>query len=128
MAQDWKSQLQSEDPKVRVEAIKAIANSGDRTKLPYLKEIVDNDLDPRVQDYARKAALHLFTTTEGPMPDMTPPREEKPIPEDKPESPKPQAASPESNVPPAERTSAETKIQRALSLHMRGYNQKALKR
>lgn len=122
MAEDWKTQLESDDPRVRVEAIKAIANSGDRANLPYLKEIVENDPDPRLQDYARKAARHLFTSTESSAPAKAKPQEDiKPSRERKTPSPEPPA------TPPAERTSAETKIQRALSLHMRGDTTKALK-
>jgi hypothetical protein len=125
---DWKAQLQSEDPRVRVEAIKAIANSGNRANIPYLKEVVENDIDPRVQDYARKAARHLFTSTEGPIPDSPPPQEE-PVTksEEAPQPPEPEASIRAASIPPSERTSAETKIQRALSLHMRGDTQKALK-
>lgn len=122
MAEDWKTQLESEDPRVRVEAIKAIANSGDRANLPYLKEIVENDPDPRLQDYARKAARHLFTSTESSAPAKAESQDDvKPSRERKTPTQEPLAA------PPAERTSAETKIQRALSLHMRGDTTKALK-
>lgn len=122
MAEEWKTQLESEDPRERVEAIKALANSADRANLPYLKEIVENDPDPRLRDYARKAARHLFTSTESSGPERAKPQEEtKPTREGEPGLPETPAA------PPAERTAAETKIQRALSLHMRGNTQKALK-
>lgn len=128
MAKDWKILLQSDDPRDRVEAIKAIANSGDRANLPYLKEIVENELDPRLQDYARKAARHLFSTTEDPGPEQAPPQVEKQTEREKKTRDRgAQADPPEPKVPPAERTAAETKIQRALSLHMRGDTQKALK-
>lgn len=128
MAQDWKAQLQSEDPRVRVEAIKAMANSGDRANLPYLKEVVENDIDPRVVDYAKKAARHLFTTSEGPIPESPPPQEEpRAEQEDTPRTPDPEASLRASSLPPGERTAAETKVQRALSLHMRGDTPKALK-
>jgi hypothetical protein len=128
VAKDWRTQLESDDPRVRVEVIKAIANSGDRALIPYLKEVVDNDIDPRVQDYARKAARHLFTTTEGPIPDSPPPQEEPKVePEEKPQAPEPQTHTLASSISPEERSSGETKIQRALSLHMRGDTQKALK-
>ena len=128
MVEDWRSQLQSEDPRVRVEAIKAIANSGDRANLPYLKEIVENDPDPRLQDYARKAARHLFTSTEKTAPEQATPQEKRePVQEKKPRSPEPEVLPPTSSVPPAGLTAAENKIQRALSLHMRGSPQKALK-
>ena len=130
MAQDWKSQLQSDDPRVRVEAIKSIANSGDRANLPYLKGIVENDPDPRMRDYARKAARHLFTSTEETGTEQVPPQEtRKPDQEREPRSPEKGAAQPlpPLAVPPVERSSAETKIQRALSLHMNGNTLKALK-
>ena len=130
MAEDWKSQLQSEDPRVRVEAIKAIANSGDRANLPHLKQIVDNDPDPRLRDYARKAARHLFTSTEETEPEKTAPQPEKaPVQDSEPQPPekKPAPTSAMRSIPQAERSAAETKIQRALSLQMRGDNQKALK-
>ncbi len=129
MVEDWKSQLQSEDPRVRVEAIKAIANSGDRVNLPYLKEIVENDPDPRLRDYARKAARHLFTSTEETGPEQAAPQDEiKPSQDQKTGiSDKQAEATLMRSAPPAERSAAETKIQRALSLHMNGNTQKALK-
>lgn len=128
MAEDWIKQLQSEDPRVRAEAIKAIAHSGDKAYIPYLKEIVDNDPEPRLQDYARKAALHLFTSTEDSTPEQAaPPEEARPHWAEKPRSEEDREETPQKSIPPAERTSAETKIQRALSLHMRGDTQKALK-
>ena len=68
MSQDWKEQLNSADPKERAEAIKKIALSGDQDNLQYLKEIVENDPDPRVQDYARKAARHLYGSAPKPAP------------------------------------------------------------
>lgn len=128
MSEDWKTQLKNEDPRIRVEAIKAMANSGDRAYLPFLKEVVENDIDPRVQDYARKAARHLFTTTEGPIPEKTPPQPDpEPVREQQPPVPESEEAALGRSLPPGERTAAETKIQRALSLHMRGDTQKALK-
>ena len=130
MSEDWKSLLQSEDPRDRVKAVKAIANSGDRANLPYLKGIVENDPDPRLRDYARKAARHLFTSTEKTEVEQVPPQKrKKPVQEREPQSPEKGAAAPPplETVPPAERSSAETKIQRALSLHMNGNTQKALK-
>ena len=130
MSEDWKTQLQSENPRDRVEAIKAIANSGDRANLPYLKGIVENDPDPRLRDYARKAARHLFTSTEETGIEQVPPQQRRePVQERELRPPEKVAASPPPPraVPPAERSSAETKIQRALSLHMNGNTQKALK-
>lgn len=128
MAEDWKRQLQNEDPRVRAEAIKALAHSGDRANLPYLKDIVENDPDPRLVDYARKAARHLFTSTEESASESAPGLpEKKPVREEKSRATEPQEASAGRDLPPAERTAAETKIQRALSLHMRGDTTKALK-
>ena len=139
MAEDWKTQLASEDPRVRAEAVKTLAHSGDRANLPYLKEIVENDPDPRVRDYAKKAARHLFTSTESaasesppppqprqPEPTPAPPPRE-PEPDPLPSTPEPETAPVQNRITKADRAAAENKIQRALSMHMRGDTQKALK-
>ncbi len=62
MKKDWREQLISEDPKIRALAVKALAHSGDKDNLKYLREIVENDPDHQLRDYARKAALHLYST------------------------------------------------------------------
>ncbi len=132
MAEEWREQLKSADPKVRAQAVKAIALSGDQNNLKYLKEIVENDPNPQLREYAKKAARHLYTSggsqepKKSTPPERVPPREEK-------KSPKKQKASepapevPHKKVNQTERTNAEAKVQRALAYHMKGQTQKALK-
>ncbi len=125
MAQDWREKLNSADPKDRAEAIKEIALSGDQDNLQFLKEIVENDPDPRVQDYARKAARHLYGSPPKPAPEYTPPTHE---------DLKQMAAAANSRTENADQTvsksdreAAEGKVQRAFSLHFRGDSKRAVK-
>ena len=62
MKKQLRVQLKSKDSKQRAQAIKSLALSGERENIQVLKEIHENDPDPRIQEYARKAALHLHTT------------------------------------------------------------------
>ena len=129
MAQDWREQLQSEDPKIRAEGIKQIALSGNRDNLHYLKEIAENDPDLRLREYAKKAAQHLFTSSWKDelekQPAAAPPSDSQAAPE------KAQDLPPEDIPKPAvsskERETANAKVQRALTLHMYGKTQKAIK-
>jgi len=145
VAKDWREQLQSEDPRERAEAIKALALSGDQNNLVFLKEIVENDPDPKVQEYAKKAARHLFTTASSSAPQSSPvPEEQKtqapertPQPANqenrKPDQDKKSSASEarheksKSKISQSNRSLAESKVQRALSYHMKGQTQKGLK-
>jgi tetratricopeptide (TPR) repeat protein len=134
VAEDWRKQLQSDDPKVRAQAVKAIALSGDQANLKYLKEIVENDPNPQLREYAKKAARHLYTSggsqepEQSPIPQPFPPRE-KPKAERRQEPPEPDSSKepPSKKVNQTERTNAEAKVQRALAYHMKGQTQKALK-
>ncbi len=128
MREDWKTKLRSEDPRERAEAIKAIALSEDRNNLPYLKEIVENDPDPRLRDYARKAARHLFSSTKVRAPEEAAPRAAAlPLQDEKPSPPESRPASPEKTITQAQRSAAESKIQRAFTLHLKDQTLKALK-
>jgi hypothetical protein len=129
MAQEWKEQLQSEDPQIRAAAVKQIALSGNQQFLPLLREIVENDPDPRLREYAKKAARHLFTMTREDQPEEppapAPPPKEQPIVEEaEAEAP---ADTPQSKVSAKNRETANAKVQRALTLHMYGQTQKAIK-
>ena len=157
MAQDLRDQLASNDPKVRAQAIKGMALSGNQDYLKYLIEIAENDPDPQVQDYARKAAQHLYTaqTKPQPKPEKKPdpepirqsppepeptrqsPLEPEPISQPPPESEKTESeinaalANPmfedeEEDLSPANVREAESKVQRAFSLHTSGQTKKAL--
>lgn len=111
MAAKWKKQLESDDPKERAAAIKAIAVSGDHDNLRFLKDIVENDPDPRLQEYARKAARHLHS---------------------RPQSKKPNSsfltsgASEDEDISNKDYQEAEKKVQRAFSLHMGGQIKKGI--
>ena len=129
MAQDWREQLQSEDPKIRAEGIRQIALSGNRDNLHFLKEIAENDPDPRLQEYAKKAAQHLFSSSWkdelNKQPSAASPPDRQAVPE------KAQDLPPEDIPKPAvsskNRETANAKVQRALTLHMYGKTQKAIK-
>ena len=74
MEQNWRDQLQSDDPKIRAQAVKKLAASGNHDNLKYLKEIVENDPDPQLREYARKAARHLYSSQAPPAPERRIPR------------------------------------------------------
>jgi len=157
MAQDLRDQLANNDPKVRAQAIKGMALSGNQDYLKYLIEIAENDPDPQVQDYARKAAQHLYTSQTKPQPkpeqkpDPEPIRQSPPEPEpikQSPPEPEPISQPPlesekteseidaalanpmfedeEEDLSPANVREAESKVQRAFSLHASGQTKKAL--
>jgi tetratricopeptide (TPR) repeat protein len=58
--QKIEEQLDSQDPRERAEAIKALAYSGQQENMAILKDIHEFDPDPKIREYARRAALHLF--------------------------------------------------------------------
>lgn len=60
MDQILDQQLDSEDPRKRAEAIRTMALSGEKKYLEILKDLHEFDPDPKIKEYARQAALHLF--------------------------------------------------------------------
>jgi predicted esterase len=97
-----------------------------------LKDVYENDPDPRLRQYAQKAARHLFSTIQK----ETPPAltisdpNELAVKTEIPDSDQSQEEIPEIDgviVSPAEIKNAEDKVQRAFSLHISGQRKKALK-
>ena len=129
MAQDWRRELQSEDPQIRAEAVKQIALSGNQDYLPFLKGIAENDPDPRLREYAKKAARHLYTLSGKEEPEKPSPAAATMGSQDIQEKAKDVAPSPlpEPKVPSKNRDTGNAKVQRALTLHMYGKPQKAIK-
>lgn len=145
MAQDWITQLDSDDPKVRAQAVKAIALSGNQDYLKHLIEIAENDPDAQLREYAKKAAQHLFssqaktesTPTPTPTPTYTPEPEPEPI-SQSPAAPEkteseiaaalanPMLENEEDDLSNADEREATRKVQRAFSLHTGGQTKKAL--
>jgi len=148
MAQDWITQLDSDDPKVRAQAVKAIALSGNQDYLKYLIEIAEIDPDAKLREYAKKAAQHLYTSQTKTEPEIAPPptpttqytseAESEPEQVDQPPL-KPEKTESEINaalenpmfekeedLSPANVREAEAKVQRAFSLHTSGQTKKAL--
>jgi hypothetical protein len=145
MAQDWITQLDSDDPKVRAQAVKAIALSGNQDYLKHLIEIAEIDPDAQLRDYAKKAAQHLFssqaktesTPTPIPTPTYTPEPEPEPI-SQSPAAPEkteaeieaalanPMLENEEDDLSNADVREATSKVQRAFSLHTGGQTKKAL--
>ena len=128
MAQNWRDQLSSDDPKVRAQAIKMIALSGDLDKLPYLKAIVENDPDPRVQEYAKKAARHLYESAKStaPMEEEIPPPDPRPTLEAEQATDQIQTEEPEYSISQSDVRAAEELVQRAFSLHTAERTQRAI--
>ena len=143
MAQDWITQLDSDDPKVRAQAVKAIALSGNQDYLKHLIKIAEIDPDAQLREYAKKAAQHLFSSqaktesTPTPTPTYTPEPEPEPIsqPPDAPEKTESEIAAALSNpmledeeddLSNADIREATSKVQRAFSLHTGGQTKKAL--
>jgi len=143
MAQDWITQLDSDDPKERAQAVKAIALSGNQDYLKYLIEIAEIDPDAQLREYAKKAAQHLFSSQEKtestptPTPAYTPEPEPEPIsqPPAAPEKTESEISAAlenpmfdreEEDLSPANVREAEGKVQRAFSLHTSGQTKKAL--
>jgi hypothetical protein len=60
MDQILEEQLDSQDPRERAKAIKTMALSGRQEHMDILKDIHEFDPEPKVKEYARKAAIHLF--------------------------------------------------------------------
>lgn len=52
-------QLESSDPKKRMQAVRALAKTGDRTALKPLLKVYKNDPDPKVRDLALKAGRYI---------------------------------------------------------------------
>ncbi len=141
MEQDWITQLDSEDPKVRAEAVKAIALSGNQDYLKYLIEIAEIDPDAKLREYAKKAAQHLFSSKEkkDPTPSPTPTYTSEPEPIRPPISePKksddelaaalarPMPEVEDDDLSNTDIKEAENKVQRAFNLHTSGQTKKAL--
>jgi len=132
MAQDWRDQLQSDDPKVRAQAVKELALSGKEENLLYLRSLVENDPDPRVREYAKKAARHLYSSLQSQEPEKTAPPKttvrEEPVIKKEPSKVSGQSQDiKEEDISSSDIKEAATKVQRAFSLHTAGQTTKALK-
>ncbi len=130
MEKQLKVQLQSKDPKQRAQAIKSLALSGESENIQVLKEIHENDPDPHIQEYARKAALHLYTTLNSAKSKKTSPSTSKSyrtVPKKRESSPKDSSTESGKKKPArVDIQAAERKVQRAFSLHSAGQTKKAL--
>jgi len=137
MALDWRDQLNSDDPKVRAQAVKAIALSGNQDYLKYLIEIAENDPDSQLRDFAKKAAQHLYSSQSQPEPEPISQPFSEPIsqPFSEPEKSeseieaalaRPMLEDEEEDLSTADVKEAEKKVQRAFSLHTSGQTKKAL--
>jgi len=129
MAQNWKKGLQSDDAQIRAAAVKQIALSGNQDYLPFLKGIAENDPDPRLREYAKKAARHLYTLSGKDEPEKPSALAATPESQDIQEKAQDGEASPlpESKVSRKKRETGNAKVQRAVSFHLSGQTQKAKK-
>ena len=130
MANEWRDLLHSDNPAERAQAVKMIALSGNHDNLQYLKNIVENDPDPRLREYARKAARHLYSSLQAPQQEaapLSPVGSDKKTKRESTSSILPNPSDPKDNkLPQAVIQEAEGKVQRAFSLHTRGQTKKAL--
>ncbi|NQS91988.1 MAG: hypothetical protein HQ574_06215, partial [Chloroflexi bacterium] len=124
MKRDYKKGVINADTQERAQIIKEIVLSGDQENLEILKEIVENDPDPRIQEYARKAARHLYTskTTTSAEESSTPPGKGSSGEDITQES----SSEEDHLLSTSEIRAAEKKIQRAFTLHSAGQTKKAL--
>ena len=126
--------LRSENPEVRRKAINAMVRSGDPHALEVLKGVYENDPDPAVRSYAQKAARYIWETTRTQKSTSTPPQAPQirlplssnadPISHAAQEQQSTRAAR---EVTKADTLSAQLYFDRAVSLHMNGQTEKALK-
>lgn len=113
MLNDLLDQLDSYDPGERKQAVIALGKSLDPAALPALKEVYDTDPDPEVRELALKAGRHIrknagaTPTSSGGVLAASPPAE---------------AAA----VRPADRERAQSYLDQALELSVRGNNAKAV--
>jgi hypothetical protein len=130
MAEDWKEQLNSDDPKIRAQAVKKLAVSGDESNLLVLKSIVETDPDPNVREYAKKAARHLFRSLQTQQQEEETPADvaPEPIPQevDRTDPEESHRLAEELNIPRSDIQEADQKVQRAYSLHLSGRTPKAI--
>lgn len=130
MIQNWIDQLKSDDPRVRAEAVKQLALSGDKDNLRFLREVVENDPDPQLQEYAKKAARHLYTSDSTLVPPRTTP---DPAPEPARSetdmnkiSEMAQIEAEEESLSSADKREAANLVQRAFTLHTSDRTHKAI--
>lgn len=145
MLQDLIDQLNSDDPNVRAQAVKEIALSGDQGYLKYLIAIAEKDPEPKLREYAKKAAQHLYATQTKTQPAPAPQHTPEPEPEQEPEPIRqtpaarekteseiaaalanPMSGMEEDDLTSSEVKQAASKVQRAFSLHSGGQTKKAL--
>ena len=124
MKRDLEKELKNSDPKERARIIKEIALSGNQENLRVLKEVVENDPDPHIQEYARKAARHLYSSKNTSRLEGSSP----PVGKGSTGEEKSLESSSEGNriPPPSEIRAAEQKVQRAFNMHTAGQTKKAL--
>lgn len=129
MAQNWIEDLNSDDPRVRAEAVKQIALSGNHEYLSYLKEIVENDPDPQLREYAKKAARHLYTSAATPAPAAVPTPAPEPVslePDMKKIAEQAMMEPEEDSLSRADKKAAADLVQRAFTLHTSERTHKAI--
>lgn len=64
-------QLKSRDIAERKQAIKELAKSGDADAIPHLKRVFEQDPEPEVREFAKKAAAYIRKNTPEPTPKST---------------------------------------------------------
>ncbi len=124
MRSEWINELKNADVQGRARIIKELALSGDQQNLPILIQIAENDPDPRIQEYARKAAKHIYSSQKA-----AEPEDSNPNPEISPPPAEESQQDSDSEIrtpPPAEIRTAAQKVQRAFTLHTSKQTKKAL--
>lgn len=137
MEKNLKTQLMSDSPELRAQAIKELANSNNSENILVLEKIQRCDTDPRLREYADKATHHLRSKLESGIPQN--PTDTSPTLEtyqfvtrqsgrDGQESrPKRELSKPfKARISKSDIKAAERKVQRAISMHLGGQSKKAL--
>lgn len=135
MEQSLSKLIQSRDPKKRALAIKELATSSKPENLKVLYEIIENEKDPRLQEYAAKAAQHLSSKLNSPeiletasiYQQITEKTKTDQALKNRRSTRNSSSTSGMVKVSKANLQVAERKVQRAIALHLGGQTKKALK-
>lgn len=134
MERQWLVEIQDQDPEVRRIAMRNLARSGDRRALEVLKWVHENDPDPALRDYAKRAAQYLWQqvkerkgTGQPSVPSRRhPPASSAAVEERDGGKQEIQEEPSRGSVPDKDKNEAHLKFERALSLHLSDKTENAI--
>lgn len=115
--------LESSNAETRKQAVKRLAQTKNRDALPYLADVYRNDDDPEVRDLARKGGIYIKRNAPEESPAESLYEEDDYATEEV--APDSAPLPSEIYVSPAQQEKAQSLVQQALDVHMRGDNEKA---